>query len=147
MWMMAQVRSLSCSMKEGKSICENFIDLFPKQNYWFFSKFRCSVDQFLLDNLDYAPNGLFAQKESYAFKFSDRVKFQPSYFFVMKFVAGCEFRVQHSNRFEGKWTMPGIFFLFQKFSMFQSFSRTLARVVLDEELEADCLERLKFEFT
>ncbi|PAV56488.1 hypothetical protein WR25_00200 [Diploscapter pachys] len=33
----------------------------------------CSVDQFLLDNLDYAPNGLFAQKESHAFKFSDRL--------------------------------------------------------------------------
>ncbi|PAV76735.1 hypothetical protein WR25_21057 [Diploscapter pachys] len=33
----------------------------------------CSVDQFLLDNLDYAPSGLFAQKESHAFKFSDRL--------------------------------------------------------------------------
>ncbi|VDK88477.1 unnamed protein product [Onchocerca ochengi] len=33
----------------------------------------CAIDRFLLDNLEYGPNELEAQKEAHAFKFADKV--------------------------------------------------------------------------
>ncbi|VDM80166.1 unnamed protein product [Strongylus vulgaris] len=35
--------------------------------------FRCSIDRYLLDNLEYGPGPLQAQKEAHAFKFADKV--------------------------------------------------------------------------
>jgi hypothetical protein len=42
--------------------------------------FRCAIDRYLLDNLEYGPGPLQAQKEAHAFKFGDKtvVNFQCS---------------------------------------------------------------------
>ncbi|KIH48218.1 hypothetical protein ANCDUO_21715 [Ancylostoma duodenale] len=36
----------------------------------------CSIDRYLLDNLEYGPGPLQAQKEAHAFKFADKVRVQ-----------------------------------------------------------------------
>lgn len=38
--------------------------------------FSCSIDRYLLDNLEYGPGPLQAQKEAHAFKFADKVRVQ-----------------------------------------------------------------------
>uniref|UniRef100_A0A0K0DA71 ZP domain-containing protein n=1 Tax=Angiostrongylus cantonensis TaxID=6313 RepID=A0A0K0DA71_ANGCA len=43
------------------------------QNFSNYPDFSCSIDRYLLDNIEYGPGSLQAQKEAHAFKFADKV--------------------------------------------------------------------------
>lgn len=45
----------------------------PHNQFYDICFFSCAIDRYLLDNLEYGPGLLQAQKEAHAFKFADRV--------------------------------------------------------------------------